>query len=107
MIMKICSKYEVEKPEDQFSFLKKQGCYNSWCKKCIGEYCRQWQKDNVEKSALSRASWYKNNQAKAKSQARKWSKENPEKKKIQKLRYQAKHPEKIKAHQAVAYAIKT
>jgi len=105
--MRTCSKCEIEKPEDCFSFLKKQGCYNSWCKDCIKAYCKKWVKNNSEKSTISHANWYKNNQAKAKNQAKRWSKNNPEKKKRHILKYQAKHPERIKAHQAVSYAIKT
>ncbi len=47
--LKICSKCEVEKDIEEFSWDNKaKGYRQSWCKSCMNEYKKQWYQDNKD-----------------------------------------------------------
>lgn len=51
---KVCTKCLINKPIEDFLFVKGRGRYKSRCRVCTTEYVKKWMSDNVEKTKTSK-----------------------------------------------------
>ncbi|MCJ7507859.1 MAG: hypothetical protein MUO85_03910 [candidate division Zixibacteria bacterium] len=77
---KICTKCQKLKPVEEFHFRKstKDG-RQSYCKECVCETSRLWQRVNAKKVCESSRRWNRANTEKVCENHRRWRKTNPEK----------------------------
>ncbi len=76
MELKRCSKCEIEKDIEEFSWYNKAKSWrHSWCKKCKVELSKKWNKDNPER---------------VKESDRRWREANPDKRNASNARYKAR-----------------
>ena len=103
METKICSKCGIEKLINKFHKTKnnKDGLAY-YCKKCVSEISRNYNKNNAERKKKSEKQWRENNPEKVKAWRKKYYKENQEKileyAKIYTKEYYKKNKERIKAN---------
>lgn len=75
--MKTCTKCNVEKPFEGFSFSK--GKYVAACKTCVNERSAQWYAANKERHLANSKEWFEANKERKQATIKAWSIANKEK----------------------------
>lgn len=94
--MKICGKCNIEKPFDDFEFLKKVNRYESRCNECVKSYNKEYYLKNKQKIIERSNSYYKENTEKVLLTVKKYREQNETKVKKWKVDYHIKNVEKIR-----------
>jgi hypothetical protein len=76
--MKICGKCNIEKQNDEFTFRKDVGRYESQCKQCIKDYLKYYYENNRSKIISRNKKNYYENQSEKIEYAKKYRLENCE-----------------------------
>ena len=91
---KMCLKCEEAKPISEFYKDKKaKDGLHSYCKSCVKEYSKKWQKVNPERAKKANKKWREVNSEYNKENSKKWKKANPEKIKENNKRWKKANPE--------------
>lgn len=78
--MKKCTKCKIDKPIEEFSFLKKnENIRMSECKECRSEYQKNYRKNNIQLTREKDRLRYLMNSEKRKQYAKNYRKQNPDK----------------------------
>lgn len=88
----ICSKCNIEKPDDAFYKDRKQ------CKECIAKACRAYRENNLEKVKNKINAWHKDNPERIKEINAAWRKNNPDRARENSKRWQEDNREQHLAY---------
>lgn len=98
--MRECQKCKVSQPEAEFnkSSARKDGL-QAWCKACMREAGRQYQRRHAERRRAKDRARYWANPERAKEEAKRYYEANAEARRVYAAQYRATNPEKAKASQ--------
>ncbi len=95
--MKICTKCHIEKSESNFYIRKATGYFQSWCKKCLSIYRKQYNKENREKVKEFQKRYQEENRDKIRETEKHYQKKNAKKLRRMRKEYKKENAEKINA----------